>query len=64
MRCKIFLEDLSDEMISRIKWVLRYDLADEINECATLQGIAQDVAEDEIISDYLNRHNLGFEIEL
>lgn len=64
MRCKIFLEDLSDEMISRIKWVLRYDLADEISECAALQGIAQDIAEDEIIGDYLNRHNLGFEIEL
>lgn len=64
MRCKIFLEDLSDETISRIKWVLRHDLADEIIECATLNDLDQEVAEDEIVNDYLNRHNLGFDIEL
>ncbi len=64
MRFKIFLEDLNDEVISRIKWVLRHDLADEIDEAATLQGIARDIAEEEIVDDYLNRHNLGFEAEL
>lgn len=63
MRFKIFLEDLNADVISRIKWVLRYDLADEIDE-ATALGINRDAIEDEIIDDYLNRHNVGFDVEL
>jgi len=64
MRFKIFLEDLNTDVISRIKWVLRHDLSDEIDETAALQGIARDIAEEEIVDDYLNRHNAGFDVEL
>ena len=63
MQFKIFLQDLSDETIAQIKWVLRHDLADEIDEAAG-RGIDRDLAEEEIISDYLNRHNVGIPAEL
>lgn len=67
MRFKIFLEDLNPDVISRIKWTLRYELsdefADEIDEAAAC-GIGIDTIGDEIIDDYLNRHNCGFEVEL
>jgi hypothetical protein len=63
MRFKIFLEDLNPDVISRIKWTLRYDLADEIDEAAAF-GANRDVLENEMLDDYLNRHNCGFEVEL
>lgn len=64
MRFKIFLEDLNPDVISRIKWTLRYDLADEIQEAAAPRGLDRDIIENEMIDDYLNRHNCGFEVEL
>lgn len=63
MRFNIFLEDLSEETLARIKWVLRHDLADEINE-ATGRGVDRQIAEEEILGDYLNRHNVGIPVEL
>ena len=63
MRFNIFLEDLSEETLARIKWVLRHDLADEINEAAS-RGMDRQIAEEEILGDYLNRHNVGIPVEL
>ena len=63
MQFKIFLQDLNEETIAQIKWVLRHDLADEIDEAAG-RGMDRDLAEEEIISDYLNRHNVGIPAEI
>ena len=63
MKFNIYLEDLKDEMIDRIREVLRYELAAEIEE-AIESGIDRQTAEDEIIDDYLNTHNLSQTIEL
>jgi len=63
MKFTISLEDLKDEMIERIREVLRYDLAEEIEE-AVEQGIDRETAEAEIIDHYLNTHNFSQEIEL
>lgn len=63
MRFKLFLEDLNPAMISRIKWTLRYDLADEIDKAAA-QGANRDMLENKMLDDYLNRHNVGFDVEL
>jgi len=63
MQFKIFLEDLKPEMIERIKWVLRSDLKEEIDE-AVAEGIDQETAENEAIDSYLNTHNFGIEVKL
>ncbi len=63
MKFRIFLQDLNDEWISRIKDVLAYDLADEIED-AVESGISRDTAEAEAIDYYLNTHNWGWEIEI
>ena len=64
MKFNIYLQDLNDEMIERIKEVLRYELAEEIEEAVTLSRIDRRTAEAEIIDNYLNTHNLSQEIEL
>lgn len=63
MQFTIFLEDLKPEMLNRIKWVLRDDLKEEIDE-AVAGGIDQETAENEAIDNYLNTHNFGIEVKL
>ena len=63
MRTKIFYEDLSDEMKSRIRWVLLYDLAQEIED-AVQNGTERETAETEIVADYINRNNMGCRFEI
>jgi hypothetical protein len=63
MQLKIFLEDLNQERRNQIKWVLRHDLKEEIDE-ASKNGIDRQTAEDEAIDYYLNTHNFGWEIKL
>lgn len=63
MKFNIYLEDLRDEMMDRIREVLRYDLAAEIKE-AVEAGTDEQTAENEIIDYYLNTHNFSQEIEL
>ncbi len=63
MKFNIYLEDLKDEMMDRIREVLRYDLAAEIKE-AVEAGTDEQTAENEIIDYYLNTHNFSQEIEL
>lgn len=63
MLTTIFYEDLSEEMQSRIRWALRYELEQEIME-AMESGIPRDTAEHEILADYINRHNAGNRFEL
>ncbi len=63
MQFKIFLEDLNQETRNRIKWVLRHDLKEEIDE-AVAEGIKQETAENEAIDNYLNTHNFGIEVKL
>ena len=64
MKFNIHLEDLKDEVVERIREVLRYELADEIDEAAEAAGIDRQTAEDEAIDDYLNTHNFSQTIEL
>ena len=63
MQFKIFLEDLNQETRNRIRWVLRHDLKEEIDE-AVAEGINQETAENEAIDNYLNTHNFGIEVKL
>lgn len=64
MKFNITLQDLNDEMIDRIKEVLRYDFAAEIDETARLARIDRWTAESEVIDNYLNTHNFSQTIEL
>ena len=64
MKFIIHLEDLSNEMLDRIREVLRYELADEIDEAAGFAGIDRQTAEAEVIDNYLNTHNFSQTIEL
>lgn len=63
MQMIIFLEDLNDEAINRIRWALRYDLQNEIAE-AVKNGVDPDTADEEILNDYMNRNNRGASLEL
>ena len=63
MEFKVFFEDLSEEVISRMKYALLYDLDDEINQ-AVDKGINRREAEAEIVDDYLNRHNEGILVKI
>ena len=63
MQFKLYLEDLSEETIDRIKWVLRYDLADEIDEAARL-GVDRRIAERDVLADYFKRQDVGMPVEL
>ncbi len=63
MKFDIYLQDLNEEWIGRIKEVLKYDLADEIEE-AVDSGMKKETAEEEIIDNYLNTHNFRQTIEL
>jgi hypothetical protein len=63
MKFNIYLEDLNDEAMARIKAVLRYDLDGEIEE-AVQSGISRDTAEMETVNNYLNCHNFGIPAEL
>ena len=63
MSFKIYLQDLNEDWIPRIREVLRHELAYEI-ECAVYAGADPQTAEAEIIDDYLNRNNTGWEISL
>ena len=63
MRFRVYLHDLRDEWIRRVHVVLREELADEI-EVAVARGIDRESAASEIVDDYLNRHNVGWELEL
>jgi hypothetical protein len=64
MRINIYLEDLKDEVIERIRERLKHELVDEITEAAMSARIDRQEAEMEIISDYLNTHNFSQTIEL
>jgi len=64
MKFNITLDDLSMEMKDRIRTVLRYDLAEEINEVVGRANIDRQTAEDETIGHYLNTHNFSQPIEL
>ena len=63
MSLKIYLNDLNEDVISQIREVLRYDLAYEI-EAVVSTGVDPETAEAEIIDDYLNRNNTGWDISL
>lgn len=63
MSFKIYLDDLTQEWRDRIWETLRYDLAYEI-EAVVASGVDQETAEHEIIDDYLNRNNRGWDVTL
>ncbi len=58
---KIFFQDLKDETQWKIIDELTEKLKPEIRE-AVKAGINEDVAEMEIVDDYLNTHNFGIEL--
>jgi hypothetical protein len=63
MKMIIFLEDLNIETLRKIKWALRYELKDDIAE-ALKNGVDPETAENDIVSDYINRNNRGTTLEL
>jgi len=64
MKFDITLDDLSEEMKERIRYVLRYDLAEEIDEAAEMANMDRETAEAEVVDNYLNTHNFSQPIEL
>jgi len=64
MKFRIYLDDLKDEVLDRIREVLRYELAEEVDEAARSAGIDRQTAECEVIDCYLNTHNFSQIIEL
>lgn len=63
MKFNIYLEDLNEETIARIREVLRYDLQGEIEEAIGF-GVERGTAETEIVNEYLNCHNFGIPAQL
>lgn len=63
MEFEIYLQDLKDEWLERIREALKYELADEITE-AVKAGIDRQTAEDEIIDYCLNAHNFSAKVKL
>lgn len=63
MRIRIYLEDLRDDALARIREATRWELADAIED-AVACGVEREVAEQEVVEDHLNRHNAGWEVEL
>jgi len=63
MKFRIYVQDLRDDWIARIRQVLRHELAEEIEE-AIASGMDRETAEAEVVDDYLNRHNVGWDLEI
>ena len=63
MKFRVYVHDLRDDWIARIRDVLRVELAEEIDE-AVASGVERKTAETEVIDDYVNRHNVGWELEI
>ena len=63
MKFRIYVQDLRDDWIARIRQVLRVELAEEIEE-AIASGMDRETAEAEVVDDYLNRHNVGWDLEI
>ena len=59
----IFYHDLCAEAQNRILWALYCDLGEDIEE-AVQSGIPRDMAEREILDDWINRHNTGCTFEI
>lgn len=57
MKLTIFLKDLSEETLNRIRWARRYELAEE-------NGNDPEQIDDEDVDDWLNRNNVGIPVEL
>ena len=63
MNLKIYLDDFRDDLMDHVRETLRHNLAYEI-EAVTMTGVDPETATAEIIDDYLNRNNRGWEISL
>ncbi|MDA1191168.1 MAG: hypothetical protein O3A46_05710 [Candidatus Poribacteria bacterium] len=63
MNYRVYLHDLNADCITRIRDALRVDLVEEIEQ-AVASGVERETAEIEVVDDYLNRHNVGWELEI
>lgn len=59
----IYLNDLNESMVEKIREKLRHNLQNEIEE-AISSGVDRNSAETEIVNEYLNCHNFGVPLEL
>ena len=63
MTFNIYLNDLNEVAIEKIREKLRRNLQTEIEE-AINSGVDRNTAETEIVNEYLNCHNFGVPLEL
>ena len=63
MKFHIYVQDLPDTWIARSREVLAQDLRDEIED-AVESGVEREVAEKRVVDGYLNRRNVGWELEI
>jgi len=63
MTFNIYLNDLNEVAIEKIREKLRHNLQTEIEE-AINSGIDRSMAETEIVNEYLNCHNFGVPLKL
>lgn len=59
----IYLNDLNESTVEKIREKLRRNLQVEIEE-AINYGVERETAETEIVNEYLNCHNFGVPLEL
>ena len=59
----IYLNDLNEAMVEKIREKLRHNLQSEIEEAIRF-GADRSSAETEIVNEYLSCHNFGVPLEL
>jgi tRNA G26 N,N-dimethylase Trm1 len=59
----IYLNDLNESTVEKIRERLRRNLQIEIEEAVNF-GAEREMAETEIVNEYLNCHNFGVPLEL
>ena len=63
MTFNIYLNDLNETTIEKIREHMRRNLQNEIEEAISF-GVDRGSAETEIVNEYLNCHNFGVPLEL
>ncbi len=64
MKFPITFDDLKEETFERIRGQLKGELEGEIEDAVRISMMDREIAEAEVIDDYLNRHNFTFIIDI
>ena len=63
MNFNIYLDDLNEATVEKIRKNMRRNLQSEIEEAISF-GVDRNTAETEIVNEYLNCHNFGVPLEV